>query len=232
MALAGAPIAAWDNSTRGLDAATALSFVKSIRMNANLGGSTHLVAIYQASQAIYDIFDKVVVLYEGRQIFFGPCDQAERYFTKMGWKNPARQTVADFLTSVTNPQERQAREGMEEKVPRTPDEFVKYWKESQEYKNLQKEIAVHEEEFPMGGDLVTEFADSKIYSQAKHTRKGSPYLISIPMQVRLCTKRAYQRIWMDKTSTITTIVGQIMMSLMSVVTSASIPSLHTDVVVI
>src|ERR1700761_8057368 len=48
MALAGSPIAAWDNSTRGLDSATALTFTKSLRLNANIVGSTHAVAIYQA----------------------------------------------------------------------------------------------------------------------------------------------------------------------------------------
>ena len=48
MALAGSPVAAWDNSTRGLDSATALTFVKSLRQTANIAGSTHSVAIYQA----------------------------------------------------------------------------------------------------------------------------------------------------------------------------------------
>jgi ATP-binding cassette, subfamily G (WHITE), member 2, PDR len=49
--------------------------------------------------------------------------------------------------------------------------------------------------------------------QAKHVRPDSPYTISIPMQVKYCTQRAYQRILGDKTSTITTIIGQIVMSL-------------------
>lgn len=49
--------------------------------------------------------------------------------------------------------------------------------------------------------------------QSKHTRPESPYTISIPMQIKYCTKRAYQRLWNDKTSTITTIVGQIAMGL-------------------
>ena len=60
MALAGSPIAAWDNSTRGLDAATALEFTKSLRLSSNLAGTVQLVAVYQASQAIYDVFDKYV----------------------------------------------------------------------------------------------------------------------------------------------------------------------------
>ena len=61
--------------------------------------------------------------------------------------------------------------------------------------------------------MLEEFKQSHRQTQAKHTRKGSPYTISVPMQIRLCIKRAYQRIWNDKTSTVTTIFGQIFMSL-------------------
>lgn len=45
MALAGAPIACWDNSTRGLDSATALKFVQALRTGSNVWGTTHAVAI-------------------------------------------------------------------------------------------------------------------------------------------------------------------------------------------
>lgn len=213
MALAGSPIAAWDNSTRGLDAATALEFTRSLRMSSNLSGVVHLVAIYQASQAIYDEFDKAVVLYEGRQIYFGPCDKAKQYFTDMGWECPSRQTTGDFLTSVTNPTERRVRAGYEKKAPRTPAEFENYWKQSQYYKELKREIREHEEEFPMGGKTLEEFRVSRKEMQAKHVRPESPYTISIPMQVKYCTRRAYQRLWNDRTSTVTTIVGQIAFAL-------------------
>ncbi|GAB1212649.1 hypothetical protein ATERTT37_001794 [Aspergillus terreus] len=193
MALSGAPIAAWDNSTRGLDSASALEFVNALRLSANLAGSCHAVAIYQASQAIYDVFDKAIVLYEGREIYFGPCDEARDYFIDMGWDCPPRQTTGDFLTSVTNPQERKPRQGMENNVPRTPDEFEKYWKNSPLYAELHKEIKEHMEEFPPGGESEQVFGERKRQRQAKHVRPKSPYVISIPMQVKLCTIRAYQR---------------------------------------
>lgn len=94
----GPPIAAWDNSTRGLDSQTALEFVRSLRIAADIGGLTSLIAIYQASQAIYDLCDKAIVLYEGKQIYFGPADGARAYFENMGWYCPPRQTTGDFLT--------------------------------------------------------------------------------------------------------------------------------------
>jgi ATP-binding cassette, subfamily G (WHITE), member 2, PDR len=54
-ALGRSPLQCWDNSTRGLDSATALEFVKTLRISTSLTRSTAVVAIYQASQAIYDV---------------------------------------------------------------------------------------------------------------------------------------------------------------------------------
>jgi ATP-binding cassette subfamily G (WHITE) protein 2 (PDR) len=144
------------------------------------------------------------VLYEGRQIYFGPADMAKSYFERQGWYCPPRQTTGDFLTAVTNPSERQANKGMENKVPRTPEEFEKYWRESQEYKNLLEEIHDFEEENPINEySTLNQLREQKKFIQAKHARPKSPYLVSVPMQVKLNTKRAYQRIWGDVASTAT-----------------------------
>lgn len=55
VALSGSPLQCWDNSTRGLDSATALEFVKTVRLSTKYQGATAVVAIYQASQDIYDV---------------------------------------------------------------------------------------------------------------------------------------------------------------------------------
>jgi ATP-binding cassette, subfamily G (WHITE), member 2, PDR len=81
--LSGSPLQCWDNSTRGLDSATALEFVKSVRLSSKYVGTTAVgvfifsphfplfslkpslsVAIYQASQDIYDVSDLIRI--EGR----------------------------------------------------------------------------------------------------------------------------------------------------------------------
>lgn len=54
-AIGGSPLQCWDNSTRGLDSATALEFVRTLRTSTELTGTTAIVAIYQASQSIYDV---------------------------------------------------------------------------------------------------------------------------------------------------------------------------------
>jgi ATP-binding cassette subfamily G (WHITE) protein 2 (PDR) len=82
--LSRAPLQAWDNSTRGLDSANAIEFCKTLRMETEISGTTACVAIYQAPQAAYDLFDKALVLYEGRQIYFGKCNEAKQFFVNMG----------------------------------------------------------------------------------------------------------------------------------------------------
>ena len=128
----------------------------------------------------------------------------------MGWYCPPRSTTGDFLTAVTNPEERKAREGFEEKVPRTPAEFETYWQKSANCASVLQEIQDHES----GLDKeIDPFQERHQAMQAKGMSRQSPFVISVPMMIRLCSKRAYQRIMNDKTSTISVIISQIVMSL-------------------
>ncbi|KAJ5190035.1 CDR ABC transporter [Penicillium cf. griseofulvum] len=200
----------WDNSTRGLDSSTALEFVKNIRLSTDYSGSTAIVAIYQASQSIYDLFDKVIVLYEGRQIYFGIAANARRYFINMGFHCPDRQTTADFLTSLTSPSERLVRPEFEGAVPRTPDEFAARWKESPERKQLLAEI---ERNAAGKSDNLEQFRRSRTADKARFTRASSPYTLSYPMQIRLCLWRGFLRLKADMSMTLATLVGNICMAL-------------------
>lgn len=212
MILAWSPIGCWDNSTRGLDSATALEFVRTLKMSSVLLGTSHAVAIYQASQAMYDVFDKVMVLYSGREIYFGSTRNAKAYFEEMGWYCPPRQTTGDFLTSVTNNTERKPREGYERKVPRTPQEFENYWRQSSGFAKLQDQLEAHRSD-PLNRVFAEELQESHKAAQSKRIRAKSSYMVNFVMQVRICTQRAYQRLWNDKPSTLTVVIGQVIMAL-------------------
>jgi ATP-binding cassette, subfamily G (WHITE), member 2, PDR len=53
--ISGAPFQAWDSSTRGLDSATALNVVKLLRKLTKSLQSTVLIAVYQASEDMYEV---------------------------------------------------------------------------------------------------------------------------------------------------------------------------------
>ncbi|KAJ5600815.1 hypothetical protein N7450_001882 [Penicillium hetheringtonii] len=211
--LSQSPLQCWDNSTRGLDSANALEFCRNLALMSKYSGTTACVAIYQASQSAYDVFDKVTLLYEGRQIYFGPTGEAKQYFVDMGFDCPNRQTTADFLTSITSPSERQTRPGFEGRVPQTPDEFAAVWKTSGARAALLKDIETYENDHPIGGSSYNDFANAHRTIQAKHQRRGSPYTISMLNQIKLCVIRGFQRLRGDFSLTITALVGNFIMAL-------------------
>ena len=109
----------------------------------------------------------MIVLYEGRQIYFGRTTEATQYFTDVGFQCPERQTTADFLTSMTSPAERVIRPGFEGKVPRTPDEFAKVWQESATRAQLLKDIDRYEQTYQIGGEYYDNFVAARQVQQAK-----------------------------------------------------------------
>ncbi|KAJ7461173.1 ABC-2 type transporter-domain-containing protein [Mycena latifolia] len=211
--LSGSPLQCWDNSTRGLDSATALDFIRTLRLSTQVTGSTCMVAIYQASQNAYDLFDKAIVLYEGRQIYFGPTESAREFWTSRGFVCPPRQTTGDFLTSLTNPAERLVAEGFENQVPRTADEFARVWRESAEYQTLLKDIEAYNAEYPLGGEALNKFRTSRQLQQSKSISAKSPYTISVRRQIALCMERGFQRLQNDLTNFYTTVLGNFFMTL-------------------
>ncbi|KAF5012146.1 hypothetical protein FDECE_1795 [Fusarium decemcellulare] len=192
--LSNAPFQCWDNSTRGLDSANAIEFCKTLRLQSELFGQTCAVSIYQAPQSAYDLFDKALVLYEGRQIYFGRAEDAKQYFINLGFECPDRQTTPDFLTSMTAPSERIVRAGWENRAPRTPDEFAARWKESREYQLLQNEIDQYKSLYPLNGSSAEAFRENKQSAQAKGQRVKSPFTLSYAQQVKLCLWRGWKRL--------------------------------------
>ena len=221
--LSGANVQCWDNATRGLDAATALEFIRALKTSAAILDATPLIAIYQCSQDAYDLFDNTIVLYEGYQIYFGKAREAKEFFINMGFECPQRQTTADFLTSLTNPEERVVRPGFENKVPRTPFEFSEYWRNSPEYTTLTTKIDNYFQEVQSSG-VREEYHNSHVARQAKHAPSRSPYTVSFGMQVKYIIGRNFLRIKGDPSITIFSVFGQ---GVMGLILSSVFYNLHS-----
>jgi ATP-binding cassette subfamily G (WHITE) protein 2 (PDR) len=195
--LSGAPLQCWDNSTRGLDSANAIEFCKTLRTQANIFGVGSLVAIYQAPQSAYDVFDSVCVLYEGHQIYFGPAKQAQRYFERLGFQCPEGMSSPDFLTSMSSADQRIPISGSEHTVPRTPDDFAKAWLRSTERQQLSAQIAEYNSTHPPMSQAYQQFAEQRRLEKSRKQRVRSPYTMSYWRQIRLCLWRDWQRLKAD-----------------------------------
>ncbi|KAJ5548200.1 CDR ABC transporter [Penicillium frequentans] len=136
----------WDNSTRGLDASTALEYVQSLRSLTNTAQVSTLVALYQASENLFNLFDKVILIEDGKCAFFGSSDDAKSYFENLGFECPPRWTTPDFLTSVSDPHARRVKTGWENRIPRTAEEFQAAYRQSEIAKATLSDIHDFENE--------------------------------------------------------------------------------------
>jgi ATP-binding cassette subfamily G (WHITE) protein 2 (PDR) len=152
------------------------------------------------------VFDKVIVLYEGRQIYFGPSNEARSYFERLGFEFPASQTTPDFLTSMTSPSERRIRKGFENTTPRTSDDFARCWKESPERQHLLQAIDEYNNTYPLRGEQHDRFALSRTLEKSKKQRQKSPYTLSYWSQIRLCMWRDVQRLKNDPSVPLTMLI--------------------------
>ena len=196
-----ATVLAWDNSTRGLDASTALDYARSLRIMTDISNRTTLVTLYQAGEGIYELMDKVLVIDQGREIFMGPAAGAKQYFIDLGFECPERQTTADFLTAITDPVERRVRPGMEDRAPRTPEDLEKAFRASPHYQKVLDNIENYEKYLK-----ESDYEDAKRFESAvqegksKRVPKKSSYTVSFPRQVLACTKREFWLIFGDTTT--------------------------------
>ena len=149
------------------------------------------MAVYQASENMYDLFDKVCVIYEGRMVYFGPASLARKYFINMGYLPASRQTTPDFLVAVTDPNARIIREGYENRVPRTADEFVKYYRRSNIWKINEEDMEAYLNEFVGRPQRALAYRDSARAEHAMTAKRGA-YVTSIPMQTRAVMLRRLQ----------------------------------------
>jgi ABC-type multidrug transport system ATPase subunit len=98
----------------------------------------------QASESIYNLFDRVLVLDRGRPIYFGPTKEAKQYFIDLGFECEPRKTTPDFLTGISNPQERRVRKGYEDTAPNNSLELEEAFVKSEQYAQSLRELAEYE----------------------------------------------------------------------------------------
>ncbi|KAI8626395.1 ABC-2 type transporter [Xylariaceae sp. FL1651] len=198
MMITNACVLSWDNSTRGLDASTALDFVKSLRIQTNLYKTSTFVSLYQASENIYRQFDKVLVIDSGRQVYFGPAAEARSYFEGLGFLPRPRQTTPDYVTGCTDEFEREYSDGYSPRnAPHSPETLAEAFEKSEYAERLAKEMADYKtrlnEESAKHEDFRLAVLEAK-----RSGAKRSVYSVGFHQQVWALMKRQFVLKLQDK----------------------------------
>ncbi|EAA35951.1 hypothetical protein GE21DRAFT_25 [Neurospora crassa] len=192
-------VVCWDNSTRGLDASSALDYARSLRIMTDVSDRTTITTLYQAGEGIYELMDKVLVIDEGRMLYQGPASKARQYFIDLGFHAPPRQTTPDFLTSICDPNSRQFRPGWKDRCPKTAEELEKAFLASEAYQDVLADVRDYEAYLQETNHADTHaFKESVVSQKSRRVSKESNYTVSFFKQVAACTRREAWLAWGDK----------------------------------
>ncbi|XP_073019651.1 ABC transporter G family member 25-like [Primulina eburnea] len=90
-----------DEPTSGLDSTAAFRLVTTL-CGLAAKGKTVVTSVHQPSSRVYQMFDDLLVLSEGRCIYFGKGSEAMCYFESIGFSPSFPMNPADFLLDLAN----------------------------------------------------------------------------------------------------------------------------------
>ncbi|KAF3011465.1 hypothetical protein E8E14_004729 [Neopestalotiopsis sp. 37M] len=200
-------------STKLLTSTSALEYVKAIRAMTDVLGLASIVTLYQAGNGIYNLFDKVLVLDCGKEVYYGPMSQARPFMEELGFICQDGANVADFLTGVTVPTERQIRQEHENTFPRDADTLRAKYEESSIHAQMITEYDHHSSEETK--EKTRLFQEGVANEKSHKLPAGSPNTVAFVDQVKACVTRQYQILWGDKATFLGTQISVIAQALIS-----------------
>lgn len=90
-----------DEPTSGLDSYNALSIMKKLKSMAHVQKQTIICSIHQPRSMIFSMFDRVVLLWQGRVVYSGPREQIVPFFKANGY-DAGSIVSADWLSAATS----------------------------------------------------------------------------------------------------------------------------------
>ncbi|XP_068245737.1 protein white isoform X1 [Palaemon carinicauda] len=166
--LTNPPLMFCDEPTSGLDSFMAQNVV-AVMKNMAERGKTIISTIHQPSSEVYAMFDRVLLMAEGRVAFLGEVDAAYQFFNRIGLPCPPNYNPADFFISTLAVQPGKE-ENCRKAITTICDEFVK----SEEGTSIERAVAENSKEAELEG------YDSRADVQVKK----SPYKASWWTQFR------------------------------------------------
>uniref|UniRef100_A0A183CHT4 ABC transporter domain-containing protein n=1 Tax=Globodera pallida TaxID=36090 RepID=A0A183CHT4_GLOPA len=98
--MTGPPILFCDEPTSGLDSYLAQQVIQVLKDLARRKHMTILVTIHQPSSQVFELFDKICLLANGRLAFLGAINEAIAFFSGLGYNLPANFNPADHFIST------------------------------------------------------------------------------------------------------------------------------------
>lgn len=90
-----------DEPTSGLDSYNAFNVIEALVQLARTYRRTVIFTIHQPQSNIVALFDKLILLAQGKVVYSGKADESQTYFHKIGCDCPPGFNIADYLIDLT-----------------------------------------------------------------------------------------------------------------------------------
>ncbi|KAL2256567.1 hypothetical protein VTK26DRAFT_1472 [Humicola hyalothermophila] len=90
-----------DEPTSGLDAYNAYNVIECLVTLAKTYKRTVIFTIHQPRSNIVALFDRLILLAQGKTVYSGPLHQCQGYFDQIGYSCPPGFNIADYLVDLT-----------------------------------------------------------------------------------------------------------------------------------
>mmetsp|Transcript_15731 Transcript_15731/g.26535 ORF Transcript_15731/g.26535 Transcript_15731/m.26535 type:complete len:505 (+) Transcript_15731:642-2156(+) len=160
-----------DEPTTGLDSYTATQVMRILHRLAE-SGRTIIQTIHQPNSEIYENFDKLMLLAQGKIIYFNDKSEALPYFKGIGFECPDLTNPADYFMSIMSiesieaedidPNDQQAVQRSHSNIQQTYDQRIKHFVSSYEKSSLTSDPNAPLEE----GVSPIDHGDMSLYSQS------------------------------------------------------------------
>ena len=90
-----------DEPTSGLDAFNAFNVIECLVTLAKTYKRTVIFTIHQPRSNIVALFDRLILLAQGKTVYSGPFSQCQDYFDQIGYSCPPGFNIADYLVDLT-----------------------------------------------------------------------------------------------------------------------------------
>ena len=145
MLISNRPVKIMDSITDGLDAATAFDILRYLRDACSMLGHTYLIALHQPSPPVYELFDEVILMSEGKIIYQGSRSRAKTYFESLGFIWPIDMEEVEFLQEITTSDGRRFlddKQIVSSKMMTHSDFLANAWLESSIFQSMLLEIPI------------------------------------------------------------------------------------------
>lgn len=201
-----------DEPTSGLDSFQAQSVMECMNDLAK-NGRTIVASIHQPRSSIYSMFDRLLLISQGRTIYSGTASRAVAYFQSCGHSCPQLYNPADFFLDITSPdfRNKELEHSSLERVAR----LAEFWGKVPGGTMIERSPSTDSnstDAFAVGGAPGVVLPDASARTELVASTHGS-YHSSWTRQFRLIFWRSCVNAWRDRSALVGKIVSSMFFAL-------------------